>query len=63
MNRAIVLGAVVVVLAIYWLARELGMDRDELLGYAGVSLLLVAVIMVVALVGAGVLRLVRRGRR
>jgi len=60
LTRTILLGAIAVFLAIYWLAGEMGMDRGELLGYALTSLLLVGVLVLLALVGVVVLRLVRR---
>jgi hypothetical protein len=60
LTRTIVLGAIVVFLSIYWLAQEMGMDRSELLGYALTSLLLVGVLVVLALVGVVVVRVIRR---
>jgi uncharacterized membrane protein len=60
LTRTIVLGAVVVFLAIYWLADEMGLDRDELLGYALTSLMLVGVLVVLALLGAALMRLLKR---
>jgi drug/metabolite transporter (DMT)-like permease len=60
LTRTILLGAVVVFLGIAWLARELGLDRDELLGYAFTSLLLVAGAVLLALVAAALMRLVKR---
>jgi hypothetical protein len=60
LTRTIVLGAIVVFLAIYWLADQMGLDRNELLGYALTSLLLVGLLVVLALVGVVVLRLIRR---
>ncbi len=60
LTRTIVLGALVVLLGIAWLARELELDVDELLGYALTSLLLVGGLVALALLGAIVLRLLRR---
>lgn len=60
LTRTILLGSVVVFLAIVWLARELELDRDELLGYLATSLLLVGGIMALAVVAGGLLWLVRR---
>ncbi len=58
--RTIVLGALVVFLGIAWLARELELDVDELLDYALTSLLLVGGLVALAILGAVLLRLVRR---
>lgn len=58
--RSVVLGALAVAAAIAWLATELGMDTDELLGFAGTSLLLVGSMVVLAVGGAGLVRLIRR---
>jgi NhaP-type Na+/H+ or K+/H+ antiporter len=58
--RTIVLGAVAVAFAIYWLAAELGLDRDELLGYAAASVLLVGVLVVLGLVLGALVSLARR---
>ncbi|MFU8815269.1 MAG: hypothetical protein ACNA7W_07980 [Pseudomonadales bacterium] len=60
LGRTIVLGAIVVFLAILWLADQLGLDRDELLGYALTSLMLVGVLVVLAVAGAVLLRLLKR---
>jgi uncharacterized membrane protein len=60
LTRTIVLGAIVVFLAIYWLADQMGLDRDELLGYALTSLMLVGVLVVLAVLGAALLRLLKR---
>lgn len=43
--RTILLGAVAAVAALTWLARELGLDQDELLGYAATSVVLVAALV------------------
>jgi biotin transporter BioY len=58
-----VLGAVAVFAGIAWLARELGMDAAELRGFAVTSLWLVLAIMVLAVLGAVLLRLLRRYSR
>ena len=58
--RTIVLGTLAVFAAIAWLASELGMDTGELLGYALTSLMMVAGVVVLALAGAALLRLVGR---
>lgn len=54
--RTIVLGTVAVAFGIYWLAGELGMDRQELLDFARTSAFMVGGLVVLALLGAGVLR-------
>jgi protein-S-isoprenylcysteine O-methyltransferase Ste14 len=62
LTRTILLGAVAVVAAIAWLARELGLDRLELLSYLRTSVMLVAGLVVLGLLaglllwGARVLR-------
>lgn len=58
--RTIVLGTIAVFAAIAWLATEFGMDRDELLGYAVTSLALVLGMVLLALLGAAVLRALRK---
>lgn len=58
--RTILLGAVVVFLAIYWLASGFDMDRAELLGFAYTSVLLVGGLVVLATAGAAILWLIRR---
>lgn len=54
--RTIVLGTVAVVAGIAWLAGELGMNKEELLEFAGTSALLVGAMVLLALLGAVVLR-------
>ncbi len=54
--RTIVLGAIAVFAAIYWVAGELGMDKEELLDYAITGLVLVLAMVVLALAGAALLR-------
>jgi uncharacterized membrane protein len=63
LTRTIVLGAIVVFLAVYWLSDQMGLDRGELLGYALTSLLLVGLLVVLALAGVVVLRLIKRWLR
>ncbi|MCZ6852354.1 MAG: hypothetical protein O7G86_00420 [Gammaproteobacteria bacterium] len=60
--RTIVLGAVAVLLAIFWLSKELGLDRDELLGFLGVSLLFVGVSIGCAVVAGGLIWLIKKLR-
>jgi len=62
LGRTILLGTVAVAFALFWLARELELDRDELLGYLGTSVLFVGVLIAFAVLGAGVLWLVKRLR-
>jgi hypothetical protein len=50
----------VVFLALYWLADQMGLDRNELLGYALTSLMLVGVLVLFALIGVVVIRVIRR---
>lgn len=63
--RTIVLGTVAVFAGIAWLATELGMDAGELTGYAVTSALLILVMVLLALAGAALLRLLKKllGRR
>jgi uncharacterized membrane protein len=63
LTRTIVLGAVAVLAGIAWLARELGMDAAELRGFAVTSVWLVFAMMLLAVVGAVLLRLLRRRSR
>jgi uncharacterized membrane protein len=60
LTRTIVLGAIVVFLAIYWLADQMGLDRALLQGYALTSLMLVGALVVLALVGAVLMRVIKR---
>ena len=60
--RTIVLGALTVLVAIIWLSKELGMDRDELLGYLGTSLLFVAMSIALAVVAGGLVWLLKKYR-
>lgn len=50
------LGSVAVFAAIAWLSSELGMDREELAGFALTGLWLVLGMVVLALAGAALLR-------
>ena len=58
--RTVVLATVAAVFALFWLARELELDRDELLDFLATSLLFVAVLIGFSAVGALVLWLIRR---
>jgi uncharacterized membrane protein YdjX (TVP38/TMEM64 family) len=60
--RTILLGTVAVGVSLIWVARELELDRAELLGYLANSGLFVAVLIVCALLGAVVAWLIRRLR-
>lgn len=61
--RTILLGTLAVAFALIWLARELDLDRDELLGYLATSALFVAIPIGFGIVGAAVLWLLKRARR
>lgn len=58
--RTIVLGTVAVAASIAWLASELGMDRGELLDFALTSLFMVLGVVALGLLGAGLLRGLKR---
>jgi len=58
--RTIVLATLAVAFAIYWLSAEMGLDRDELLGYVAASLLLVGVVVVLGMLLGTLLWLIRR---
>ena len=58
--RTIALGTVAVAFAIYWLALEYGVDTGELVGFLGLSVLFVALIVGLALFGGFVLWIVKR---
>lgn len=60
LTRTIVLGAIVVFLAIYWLADQMGLDRGELQGYALTSLVLVGALVVLALLAVVLVRAIKR---
>ncbi len=60
LTRTIVLAAVAVVLSIYWLSTEMGLDRDELLDYGLASLLFVGVVVVLGMVFGTLLGIIRR---
>ncbi len=60
LTRTVLLGSAVVFLAIAWLARELELDTAELRGYLITSLLLVAAVVLLAVLMAGLIGLVRR---
>lgn len=61
--RTILLGAAAVVLAIAWVARELQIDSDELLGFAGTSVVVIALFAVIGMFLGGVLFFAGRARR
>ena len=58
--RTLLLGTLAVAAAIYWLAREYGMDMAELAGFLWASLAFVAGLAIAALAGAALLRAARR---
>lgn len=61
--RAIVLSALLLLGVLYWLVRDLGLDPDDLLNYAATSLMVVGIMVVLGVFGAGLLWLIRRLRR
>ncbi len=61
-GRTILLGALAVGFALFWVAGELELDRDELLGYLGASALFVAILIGLSVMGGAAVRLFRRLR-
>ncbi|NIP15137.1 MAG: hypothetical protein GWM88_10645 [Pseudomonadales bacterium] len=49
--------------ALFWVARELELDTEELLGFLGASALLVGLMAVLGLAGAAAVLIVKRFRR
>jgi len=62
LTRTILLAAVAAVAALTWLARELELDQDELLGYAATSVMLVAALVLAGAMLGGLFWLLRRER-
>ena len=62
LGRTILLGALAVAFSLFWLARELELDRDQLLGYLGASAIFVTILIGLGLVGAGLVWLIKRLR-
>ncbi|MDP6374881.1 MAG: hypothetical protein QF921_05395 [Pseudomonadales bacterium] len=62
LTRTIVLGSIAVIVAVGWLAREFGIEANELIGFLATSLLLVGSLIALGLVGALVLRIIKRTR-
>lgn len=60
LTRTILLGALAVVFSIVWLARELGLERADLLGYLWASILLVGGLTLAGSVAGGLFWLLRR---
>lgn len=58
--RTILLGTVAVAFALFWLARELELDRQELMGFLGTSVLFVGLMVVLGLVGAAAVLILKR---
>lgn len=58
--RTVILATLAAAFAVFWLARELELDRDELLGYLVTSLLFVAILIGFSVVGGVALLLIRR---
>ena len=59
-TRRVLLGAVLAVAAIAWLAREMDLDREVLLDYLVGSVVLVGGTLVAAFLVVAVVKLVRR---
>ena len=62
LTRTVLLGAVAAVAGIWWLGRAYDVEDSRLLGYLLASLLFVAAAIVLAVVGAVVVRVLRRRR-
>ena len=62
LGRTILLGALAVAFSVFWLARELELDRDQLLGYLGASAIFVTILIGLGLLGAGLVWLIKRLR-
>jgi hypothetical protein len=61
--RTILLGTVAVAFSLFWVARELELDTEELLGFLGASAVFVGLMVILGLVGAAaVLIFTRLGR-
>jgi hypothetical protein len=60
--RLLVGGAVAVVAALYWLVRELGLDRAELIDFALTSLAFIGVFAVPGVIAGAVVAFFRRRR-
>ncbi len=58
--RSVVLGTLALGAGVYYFAGQFGVDQRELLGYMGVSALMVAGLVVAAALLAALLRLLRR---
>lgn len=60
--RALVGGTLAVAVALYWLVRELGLDRAELIDFALTSLAFIAVFAIPGIAVGAVLGILRRRR-
>jgi hypothetical protein len=58
--RTILLGTVAVAFALFWVARELELDTQELMGFLGASAVLVGLMVILGLVGAAAVLIFRR---
>ncbi len=58
--RTVVLGTLALGAGVWYLADMFGVDRAELLGYLGVSAVLLSGLIILAAVTVGLLRLLRR---
>ncbi len=60
LTRRIVLGSLLAAACLWYLGRELGFDRQEVLGFLGASVILVVSCAAAALVLVAVIKLLRR---
>jgi hypothetical protein len=58
--RTILLGAAAVAFSLFWVARELELDTEELLGFLGASAVFVGSMVILGLVGAAAVLIVKR---
>ena len=58
--RTIALGSIALLVALFWLSDELGLDRDELLGFLTTSLLFVGLSIGLALIAGGLIWLIKK---
>ncbi len=58
--RTIALGSIALLVALFWLSEELGLDRGELLGFLTTSLLFVGLSIGLALIAGGLIWLIKK---
>lgn len=58
--RTILLGTVAVAFSLFWVARELELDTEELLGFLGASAVFVGLMVILGLVGAAAVLIFKR---